>query len=107
MKLAGQRDNSEQVSEDFIYNQLFIKNISQFGEEKCHRSQCYNLFFMEKFLSRCPANFSLVFNKKKHRFWPNGWKMEMKNGYEFIGFKPKMEEKEKIWTETAARVDEF
>ena len=39
VKLAGQRDNLEQVFGSFIYNQLFIKTIFQLREEKCHRSQ--------------------------------------------------------------------
>ena len=37
VKLAGHRDNLEHVYASFIYNQLFIKNISQLRDEKCHR----------------------------------------------------------------------
>ena len=35
----GHRDNLIHVYASFKYNQLFIKNISQLREEKCHRSQ--------------------------------------------------------------------
>ena len=37
VKLAGHRDNPEQVYASVIYNQLFIKNISQLRGEKFQR----------------------------------------------------------------------
>ena len=55
MKLAGQRNNLliEQVDGSFIYNQLFIKHISQYVKKNATEAICYNLFFQGHIF--CPA----------------------------------------------------
>ena len=58
VKLAGQLDNLEQVSRSFIYNKLFIKKYFPGTWRNATEASCDNLFFMPKFLSRCPANFT-------------------------------------------------
>ena len=55
-RTAGRPDNLEQVYGSFIYNQLFIKNISQLREEKCHPRQLLQFIFSWKScLSGCLA----------------------------------------------------
>ena len=86
MKLAGQRDNLEQVDRSFIPNQLFIKNISHLRDENATEASCYNLLFHGKvFCAAVPVS------RKRHtrEYLPMVWQRPKTNQgsymYKYLG----------------------